>query len=84
LNGQKNGEAYKYAFEIEWANNWKEAIGQCLWYALQTNKKPGIIIILRKDSDYKYFVQLNSALKYANLNEKIDVFLFPDDFKETF
>ena len=34
------------AFEIEWANNWKESIGQSLFYSLQTNKKAGIILIL--------------------------------------
>lgn len=71
-----------YAFEIEWAKNWKESIGQSLWYALQTNKKPGIIIILESQEEYNYFLQLNSALQYAGLEEKIQIFLFPNDFQE--
>jgi len=70
------------AFEIDWANKWKESIGQALWYAQQSNKKPGIILILKKDSDYKYFIQLNSSLTYAKLNEKFEVYLFPNDFEK--
>ena len=70
------------AFEIEWANNWKESIGQSLWYALQANIETGIILVLKSNKDYKYFLQLNSALQYAKLEEKIKVYLFPNDFEE--
>lgn len=35
----------EFAYDIEWARNWKETIGQCLWFALQRNLKPGIILI---------------------------------------
>ncbi len=72
----------EYAFEVEWANKWKDAIGQAIWYGLQTNKKSGIILILKSKEDYKYYIQLNSALTYANLNEQIVVFLYPNDFQE--
>lgn len=70
------------AYEIEWANNWKESIGQCLWYALQDNKEPGIILLLREPKDYKYFIQLNSAIAYAKLTDRIKVHLFPNDFEK--
>jgi len=70
------------AFEIDWANKWKESIGQALWYAQQSNKIPGIILILKKESDYKYFLQLNTTLSYAKLNEKVKVYLFPRDFEK--
>jgi len=70
------------AFEIEWANKWKESIGQSLWYAQQSNNEPGIILIMRNEKDYKYLIQLNSSLQYSKLNEKIKVYLFPDDFKK--
>ncbi len=73
----------EFAYEIEWANKWKESIGQSIWYALQTNKKPAIILLIRSESDYKYFIQLNSALEYANLKNQITVYLFPNDFKES-
>lgn len=72
----------EYAFEIEWANKWKDAVGQSIWYGLQTNKKPGIILILKSNEDYKYYIQLNSALTYANLNDQVTIFLYPLDFQE--
>lgn len=72
----------EYAFEIEWASNWKEAIGQSLWYGLNTNRKPAIILILKDDSQYKYLIQLNTALAYANLADTVRVLAFPHDFQE--
>jgi len=70
------------AFEIDWANKWKESIGQALWYAQQSNKKPGIILILKKRIVIKYFIQLNSSLTYAKLNDEFKVYLFPNDFEK--
>jgi len=71
-----------HAYEIERAPKWKDSIGQSIWYALNTNMKAGIILILENTSDYKYFIQLMTALEYANLKYKIDVYLFPNDFKQ--
>ncbi len=72
----------EFAFEVEWANKWKNAIGQSIWYGLQTNRKPGIILIMKSKNDYKYFLQLNTALRYASLENKVKVYLFPNDFEE--
>lgn len=69
-----------HAIEVEFANKWKQSIGQALWYGQQTLKAPGIILILRKPSDYKYFIQLNTALDYGDLSEKIKVWIYPHDF----
>ena len=71
----------EFAFEIEWARKWKESIGQTLWYAMQTNKKPAIVLIMESKSDYKYYIQLNSALDYSGLADKVTVYLFPNDFE---
>lgn len=71
-----------FAFEIERAKNWKEAIGQSLWYALQTKLKPGIILIRENAKEYRYFQMLNSTLQFSELDDKIKVLLFPDDFDE--
>ncbi|AGA79570.1 hypothetical protein [Echinicola vietnamensis] len=71
----------EFAFEVEWASKWKNAIGQSLWYGLQTSQKPGIILILRSQKDYSYFVQLNSALAYSKLEDAITVYIYPDDFQ---
>jgi len=71
----------EYAFEIERAAKWKDAIGQSIWYGLQTNKKPGIIILLKSESEYKYAQQLNSAMQYAGLDSSIVVYIYPNDYQ---
>ena len=81
-NGRIDLLTDEYAIEIEKASNWKEAIGQSLWYALNTNKKAAIIIILEKDSDYKHLIRLQTTIDYGNLTDVITVFAFPNDFKE--
>ncbi len=42
-----------HAIEFDFGNNWAEAIGQSLYYSIQTGKKAGIALILEKPSDYK-------------------------------
>jgi hypothetical protein len=69
-----------HAIEVDWASKWKESIGQALWYGLQTNRQAGIILILKSDADYKYFVQLNSALTHGGLADKIQTWVYPNDF----
>ena len=34
-----------YAIEVEWAQHWAEDVGQSLYYAGATNRKPGIILL---------------------------------------
>ena len=38
-----------YAIEFDFAYKWAEAVGQALYYALKTNKKPGIVLIIEKE-----------------------------------
>ena len=57
----------EYAVEVEFANKWAEAVGQSLYYAFQTNKKAGIALIFRKDSDRKYWYRLNSVIEHYGL-----------------
>jgi hypothetical protein len=73
-----------YAIETEWASNWKHSIGQALWYGLQTNKQPGIILIMKSIDERKYGIMLQSALDYAGLTDKIKVWFYPEDFGGTF
>jgi len=35
-----------YAYEVDYAPKWAEAIGQAQWYSIVTGKKPGVILIL--------------------------------------
>lgn len=57
----------KHAIEVEFANKWKEAIGQSLHYSLQTGKRAGIVLIMEKQSDIKYWISLNKLIKAFNL-----------------
>lgn len=43
-----------YAIEFDYAKKWAESIGQSLYYAKKTGKKPAVAIILTKDTDKKY------------------------------
>lgn len=44
-----------YAAEFDFAPKWAEAVGQSLHYAQMTGKKPAIILIIEKPSDFKYY-----------------------------
>ena len=61
-----------HAIEVEWASNWKEAIGRSLHYAQLTDKKAGIILIaevgdVNFERSLKYFNRLNSIIYTYNL-----------------
>lgn len=56
----------EYAIEVDFAKKWAEAIGQSLNYALQFNKKAGILLIVG-EKDYKYYVRLNSIIQNFKL-----------------
>ena len=57
-----------HAIEFDFADKWQEAIGQSLYYSLQTGKKAGIVLILEKPSDLKYWIRLNSVIMNDNLS----------------
>lgn len=80
-NGRIDLLTNTYAIEIEFANKWKNAIGQALWYGLQKDKIPGIVIIKRDAAaDNKHVIRLGSALQYAGLENRVKVWVYPDDF----
>jgi hypothetical protein len=83
-NGRVDIVTDEYAIEVEWADNWKHSIGQALWYAIQTNKKAGIILIMKDESDYKYGIMLQSTLDYARISDVIQVWFYPQDFGGSF
>jgi hypothetical protein len=57
----------KNAIEIEYAKKWYEAIGQSLYYSLQTGKRAGVVLILESDKDYKYWIRLNTTIVHFKL-----------------
>ena len=44
----------EYAVEVDWSSKWAEAIGQSLYYAEVTNRKAGIILLVKdKTKEYR-------------------------------
>ena len=56
-----------HAIEFDFGDKWAEAIGQSLFYGLQTGKKPGIVLILENIKARKYWIRLNSTIQHYNL-----------------
>ena len=56
-----------YAIEFDWASKYNEAIGQSLGYSLRTLKRPGIVLIMKSDSDEKYWNRLQEIIIRYNL-----------------
>ena len=65
-----------YAVEVDFGDKWYQAIGQSLHYALQTNKRPGILLIIESPKDRKYLERLNRVIRHNNL--RIDVWTTGD------
>lgn len=43
----------KYAIEVEFSKKWKEAVGQALYYGIETGKQPAIAVIVNgRDDNY--------------------------------
>ena len=55
------------AIEFDFGSKWTEAIGQSIYYSLQTEKKPGIVLILESMKDRKYWLRLNSTIQHFNM-----------------
>ena len=56
-----------YAFEIDFADKWAEAIGQSLYYSTVTGKRPAVILLVKdmeKERRYVYRCQTVCA-KYG-------------------
>ena len=48
----------EYAYEVEWANKWKEAPTQAILYSMLTNRKPAVILLMKgKSSDKVYYLR---------------------------
>ena len=56
-----------HAIEVDWNGKWGEAIGQSLHYALLTNKRAGIILIMDTPNDTKESIRVNSIITSYDL-----------------
>ena len=61
--------AKDYAIEFDFAKKWAESIGQSLYYAKMTGKKPAVTLILTSPVDYKYVKRIE------RLDNNIKIFL---------
>lgn len=50
-----------YAVEVDFAGKWAEAIGQALYYASQTQRDPGVLLILESLEDLRYVERLQAV-----------------------
>ena len=58
-----------YAIEFDFAKKWAESIGQSLYYAKMTGKKPAVVLILTDLTDMKY------VKRVERLDNGIQIFL---------
>jgi hypothetical protein len=60
-----------HAIEVDFASKWSEAIGQSLFYGIQTNRQPGILLILEKPEDRRFLVRLGTVIREHHLPIKL-------------
>lgn len=51
----------EYAVEFDFAAKWAESIGQSLYYAQKTGKKPAVMLIMEKPGDERFAARLNAV-----------------------
>ena len=56
-----------HAIEFDFAPKWAEAIGQSLHYSRMTGKNAGIVLIVEKKSDYKYYNKIKPLCERYNI-----------------
>ncbi len=68
-----------HAYEFDYAKKYHEAIGQSLWYAMNTGRIPGIVLIVEKDSDMKYVKRLRLLANHYGLFKKENIIVIKPD-----
>mgnify|MGYP000311197151 CR=1 FL=1 len=64
-----------YAVEIDWAPKWAESIGQSLYYAIRTKRKPAIILLFEEGKNNQLYSS-RAAIVAGNLTPKVAVWTF--------
>jgi len=57
----------KYAIEVDFAKKWAESIGQALYYAYMTKKKPAIGLIINLQKEKRYLKRIEPMCKKYNI-----------------
>ena len=53
----------EYAIEFDWAKKWAESVGQSLYYAKMTGKKPAVAIIMKSIEDERFIKRIETIDK---------------------
>ena len=53
----------EYAIEVDFAKKWAESVGQSLYYAHMTGKKPAVGFIMNLKKDKRYLKRLDTLAK---------------------
>lgn len=56
-----------HAIEFDFATKWAEAIGQSLHYSRMSGKNAGIVLIIEKSDDYKYYNKIKPLCEQYNI-----------------
>ena len=67
-----------HAIEYDYGHKWAEAIGQSLFYAAMTNRKAGIVLIVKPETKNKYLNRLRRAIIYHNLKINVEILTIED------
>lgn len=51
----------EYAVEVDFASKWAEAVGQSLYYAIMTGRRPGILLIMEEKSDERFLERVRAV-----------------------
>lgn len=62
-----------YSIEYDFANKWYECLGQTMHYARLNNNKMECLLIVEKDTDYKYIEAAKNAIVFYELKIKLIV-----------
>lgn len=64
-----------HAIEVDFAAKWAEAIGQALFYAAMTGKRPGVVLLLKSPDDARHLRRFAQAIAVWGL--PIDLWTVP-------
>ena len=70
----------EHAIEGDFAHKWEEAYNQARHYAIETDKKAGVLLILKNENDKVFIKKLCDRI--AEKNVSIDVFAIGHGFAE--
>jgi hypothetical protein len=56
-----------HAIEFDYGDKWAESIGQALYYAIYTQNRASIVMILEEESERKYWKRLKVIINHFRL-----------------